>query len=197
MRPISQGEARSCIDIRETTAAVALDRFSPILIGLVAWWQGRVRPSRSIILHGKHYLCGISNTREVLVLSSPEAEYFALVRGSSRVLGCWAIIRSFGCNLTGMICTDSSGAKSIASRRGAGKIRRIETQTLWLQGVVARAKLLPRKFPGKENPADIGIACSQGRRSFSMNRSSTTMSGPFPGFDNPLCSLIALCCHVL
>ena len=123
-------------------------------------WAGcvvtRKSTSCSIIVHGKHYLCGTSNTQQVLALSSPEAEYYALVRGSSRVLGCLAMIRDFGCSLTGMVYTDSSGAKSIASRRGAGKIRHIETQTLWLQDVVARKKLLLRKVPGKENPADIG-----------------------------------------
>lgn len=52
-----------------------------------------------------------------------------------------------------IVHADSSGAKGVAARRGAGRIRHIQTQTLWLQEVIARRVL---KIDGKINPADIG-----------------------------------------
>ncbi len=49
---------------------------------------------------------------------------------------------------------DSSAAKSIASRRGCGKVRHLETRELWLQEKVARGDLEIRKVRGEENVAD-------------------------------------------
>ena len=47
------------------------------------------------------------------------------------------------------------------------------------------------------NIRTLRIACSKGRRSFSVNRSSTTMFGPFPGLDISPCSFALFCvmCH--
>ena len=53
------------------------------------------------------------------------------------------------------VATDSSAAKSFASRRGSGRIRHIETKWLWLQQVVRDGKVRLRKIPGTKNPADI------------------------------------------
>ena len=51
---------------------------------------------------------------------------------------------------------DSTGAKGLASKRGAGGVRHIETRTLWLQHAVERKLISLRKVPGTVNPADIG-----------------------------------------
>ena len=105
----------------------------------------------------KHYIVGSANTQKVISLSSAEAEYYALTKTASRTLGFMAMAEDLGItNLKGRIYTDSSGAKGIAMRKGAGKIRHIETQTLWLQDVLIRKDLSIRKVDGKKNPADIG-----------------------------------------
>ena len=53
------------------------------------------------------------------------------------------------------IATDSSGAKSFASRRGSGRIRHIEVKWLWLQQAVADGRFHMTQVAGAMNPADI------------------------------------------
>ena len=52
------------------------------------------------------------------------------------------------------INTDSSTGKSIASRRGAGKIRHLDTRELWIQERVARGDIVIEKVRGEDNVAD-------------------------------------------
>ena len=46
------------------------------------------------------------------------------------------------------------GRKSVASRRGAGKIRHLDTRDLWIQGRVARGDIMIEKVRGEDNVAD-------------------------------------------
>ena len=54
-----------------------------------------------------------------------------------------------------ILYTDSTAAKSFASRRGLGKMRHIETRELWLQESVNKKDVLLRKAQGEDNPADM------------------------------------------
>ncbi len=51
--------------------------------------------------------------------------------------------------------TGSSAAKSIASRRGTGRVRHLDARELWLQERVARGDLYIKKVAGTDNLADI------------------------------------------
>ena len=51
--------------------------------------------------------------------------------------------------------TDSSAAKSYASRRGTGRVRHVEVKQLWLQQAVAEGRFRLSKVLGTENPADV------------------------------------------
>ena len=51
--------------------------------------------------------------------------------------------------------TDSSAAKSLASRKGFGKARHIEVTQLWVQETVSEGLLELRKVKGTEKPADL------------------------------------------
>ena len=53
-----------------------------------------------------------------------------------------------------VVCTDSSAAKGIASRRGLGKVRHIELSELWLQDQVARGRISIVKIAGEDNFSD-------------------------------------------
>ena len=91
-------------------------------------------------------------------MSSCEAEYYALVDGSSRALGLQAAAKELGIVAEDMVLiasTDSSAAKSYASRRGAGRIRHVEVKQLWLQQAVAEGRVRLHKVLGTENPADV------------------------------------------
>ena len=51
--------------------------------------------------------------------------------------------------------SDSSSAKSFASRQGLGKQRHVQVRYLWLQQCVARHELVVRKIGTASNCSDI------------------------------------------
>ena len=53
------------------------------------------------------------------------------------------------------LAKDSSAAKGIAARRGVGKVKHLETRTLWVQDQVERGRVAMRKIDGKTIPADL------------------------------------------
>jgi hypothetical protein len=57
--------------------------------------------------------------------------------------------------LDGHIGCDSAAAIGIINRTGAGKLRHIKVQYLWLQQRVREGDLQVSKVPGVDNPADL------------------------------------------
>ena len=51
--------------------------------------------------------------------------------------------------------TGSSAAMGIAVRQGVGKVRHLDTKTLWIQQAVRTGRFQLRKVKGTENPADL------------------------------------------
>ena len=72
-------------------------------------------------------------------------------------IGVRNLMRDLGIEMTIRLNADSETAKSIASRRGAGRIRHLETQEMWVQEKVARKDIFLKKIWGKENISD-GLA---------------------------------------
>ena len=125
-------------------------------------WAGdketRKSTSGGIIRLGSHCIKTWSVTQSSPALSSCEAEYYALVDGASRALGVEAAARELGIIAEELVVeaqTDSSAAKSYASRRGAGRVRHIEVRWLWLQQAVAEGRFRLVKVLGADNPADV------------------------------------------
>ena len=50
---------------------------------------------------------------------------------------------------------DASAAIGIAKRKGLGKVRHIDTQSLWVQDALREGRFGIGKVDGKENPSDI------------------------------------------
>ena len=91
-------------------------------------------------------------------MSSAEAEYYAMVDNTLKAMGIKTMaeeIGIFGMSGPVVLHTDSSSAKSFASRRGLGKARHVQTRSLWLQQAVADRQVLVRKVARARNPADI------------------------------------------
>ncbi len=95
---------------------------------------------------GNHAVKSWSTTQAIIALSSGEAEYYGIVKGSSVGLGIRSILRDLGVELRIRVHTDASAAKGIASRRGLGKVRHIEVNQLWLQDKVGRGKLKSQRW---------------------------------------------------
>ena len=111
--------------------------------------------SGGVIQIGSHTIKTWSSTQSTIALSSGEAEYYGLVKAASQSIGIRNIMRDLGFDLHIQINTDASVAKSIAMRRGAGKVRHIEVNQLWVQERVAKGELEIRKVGTEGNIADI------------------------------------------
>ena len=70
--------------------------------------------------------------------------------------------------------TDSSAAKSITARRGAGRVRRTEVRELWVQDRVAKGELKIVKVKGEESVAD-GLTKHVDRQKMEQHREACGM----------------------
>ena len=92
-------------------------------------------------------------------MSSAEAEYYAMTRGAAYALGAQAHFQDWDIEVAVEVAprlhSDSSSARSFASRQGLGKQRHVQTRYLWLQDRVRLGHLSLRRILGTENPADM------------------------------------------
>ena len=89
-----------------------------------------------------------SSTQKVVALSSGEAEYYGLVKGSAMGKGSQALLADMGRTLKLQVLTDSSAAKGMGTRRGHGKVRHVEVCQLWVQHEVRRNSITIVKVKG-------------------------------------------------
>ena len=104
---------------------------------------------------GAHTIKHWSSTQSSVTLSSGEAEFHGVVKGAAMGLGFQALLRDFDLELPVRLWTDSSAAIGICSRQGLGKLRHLDTKTLWIQQAVRNGAIDVRKVPGVANPADL------------------------------------------
>ena len=97
-----------------------------------------------------------STTQVPIALSSGEAEFYGTVKTASRLIGVGGLLADFGFVVNLELLTDSSAAQGVLARRGTGKIRHLETQTLWIQKAVQDKVIIAGRVPGNLNPADLG-----------------------------------------
>ena len=123
-------------------------------------WGGCQRTGLStsggLVRIGDHWLKCWSKTQSSITLSSAEAELVAMSKAAAEILGIANLANDLGNRLTGHLMADSSSALAVVAKRGAGKLRHININHLWLQELEKRAKD-PVKFgkvEGTDNPAD-------------------------------------------
>ena len=122
-------------------------------------WAGckdtRKSTSGGCFLHGRHLLKTYSRTQSTIALSSAEAELYATVHAASEGLGLAAMAKDYGQSVRPWLYVDASAAIGIAQRKGLGKVRHLDCQSLWVQDAVRQKKVFLEKVPGSENPADM------------------------------------------
>ena len=106
-------------------------------------------------MHGSHWIKSYAETQSNVALSSAEAESYALVYASSESLGLKAMTQYYSCVRDPWLYVDASAAIGVAQRVGLGKIRHLDTQSLWIQQAVRKKQLGLLKVKGTENPADL------------------------------------------
>ena len=122
-------------------------------------WAGcpktRKSTSGGCLMLGRHTLKHWSSTQSGVSLSSGEAEFHGVVKGAGMGLGYQALLQDLGIHAELRVWTDSSAAIGIAGRQGLGKLRHLDTHTLWLQQAVRSKRLELKKVLGTANPADV------------------------------------------
>ena len=91
----------------------------------------------------------------MIALSSGEAEFYSLTKGIAQGMGMQSLLRDMGVDLELRLMTDATTGKAIASRRGLGKIRHIETHELWVQDAVLKGRVTVVKLKNVFNTADV------------------------------------------
>ncbi len=122
-------------------------------------WAGCPRTRKSTsgggVLFGAHTIKHWSSTQTCVSLSSGEAEFNGVAKGAGMALGFQALLADLGVQAPVRVWTDSSAAIGICSRQGLGKLRHLDTHTLWIQQAVRTGRISLRKVPGLANPADL------------------------------------------
>ena len=96
-----------------------------------------------------------SSTQTSVALSSGEVEFAGVMRGAGQGLGYQALLRDLGVEAPTRVWTDSGAAIGICTRQGLGKLRHLDTHTLWIQQAVRLGRIDLRKVTGEVNPADL------------------------------------------
>ena len=104
---------------------------------------------------GGHVVKTASNLQSAIGLNVSESEFYALVHGAAHSLGLQSFLKDLGLEFGIDLESDSSSAKSFASRRGLGKQRHVQTRYLWLQDRVAKGDMRVNKIEGTRNVSDV------------------------------------------
>jgi hypothetical protein len=122
-------------------------------------WAGcpktRKSTSGGCLMLGGHLLKSWSSTQPSISLSSGEAEYYGVVKAAGIALGQQSLMQDLGMDVKVRVWTDSSAAVGICGRSGLGKLRHVQTHTLWVQERVKSGAIELRKVNGLVNPADL------------------------------------------
>ena len=106
-------------------------------------------------MFGKHVVRNRSSTQQSVTLSSGEAEFYGLVKAAGADLGRQSIMKDFGHDTPVRVWIDSSAALGISIRSALGRLRHLETHTLWVQEKVRIGAIQVSKVRGDVSPADI------------------------------------------
>ena len=117
----------------------------------------RKTTSCSAVFFGSHCVQFSCTTQVPISLSTGESEWHGVVKGACVGLD----MRSLAFGLTHktlplVLRPDSIAAIGIGSKRGAGKLRHIDTSSFWLQQHITAKTVLLDKVAGEVNPADLG-----------------------------------------
>ena len=105
----------------------------------------------------------------MLGLNVSEAEYYALTHGAAHGLGMQSYFEDIGISPGLLLESNSSSAKSFASRQGLGKQRHVQVRYLWLQQAVAKQYMVIKKVGTKSTTADILTESSESSHRRSQN----------------------------
>ena len=122
-------------------------------------WAGDVQSRKStsggVVMIGKHLITHWSRTQATIALSSGEAELNGSVKGASEGMGLRQTALEMGMKFSLHLLGDSSAAKGIMLRTGAGAIKHLCVKQLWIQERISNKEMIPSKIKRDVNIADL------------------------------------------
>ena len=89
-------------------------------------------------------------------MSSGEAEFYALLKGSVEALGLSAVAEELDLEFAApRVGSDASAARGMAARHGLGKVKHLELKHLWVQEAVRAKRIVVVKEHTTTNLADL------------------------------------------
>ncbi len=85
---------------------------------------------------------------------SGESEFYGIVKAATMGMGIKGLLEDLGLDVEIQVNTGSSAARSISSRKCAGRVRHVEIRELWVQERVRREELSIIKVRGRDDVAD-------------------------------------------
>ncbi len=95
-----------------------------------------------------------SQTQDTIPSSSGESEFCGISQAAAMGLGMKGVMKDSGAGVEAQVNTDSSAAKSIRAKGGAGRVRHIEVRELSVQDRVVRGEFKIVKVKGEDNVAN-------------------------------------------
>ena len=104
---------------------------------------------------GKHPLKTASNLQSIVTLSVAEAEFYALVKAASLGISIQSLYHDWGLKVEILLRSDSSSARAMCSRQGAGRVKHMATRWMWIQERLRDRAFRLNAVPTADNVADI------------------------------------------
>ena len=119
--------------------------------------RSRKSTTGTVIELGEARIKAAAKGQAVIAVSTGEAEYSGLIATSSTALREQAMMADWGRKLSVNIAMDASAGISMASRRGLGKVKHIDTCYLWVQEIVemGRIRIRLKKVSTQDMLADL------------------------------------------
>ena len=111
--------------------------------------------SGGCIMRGCHLVAHWSRTQQIVALSSCEAELNGICKAAQEGLAAKHLSEEIFYPEKLEINTDSSAARGVIQRQGAGKVKHLSVKQLWVQEQEMYKKLVVNKVPRDVNWADM------------------------------------------
>ena len=122
-------------------------------------WGGDRRTRRStsglVVKLGSHVLYAATRFQKSIALSSGEAELAGQVAGIAEGLGVQKVLSEWSIDLILVSHCDSSAARGVLQRAGAGRLKHLSVNFLWVQELVSRRDLTVKWVPRASSLADF------------------------------------------
>ena len=113
--------------------------------------------SSVVVRFGEHVIDVVCSKQDVVSLSAPESEFYAMSSGGARGIQAKNIFSDLQIEVSVRLETDSTSAYgAFVDTVVLGRLRHLHKKELWLQDQVAAKNIEVGRVPSEDNEADLG-----------------------------------------